>query len=75
MQEKQMSKEVQQPKLAEINPATVQQIKANQTVHCLRKLMASLKVGPDQAMALLQIPTKERKSFRAILVNNKERKK
>ena len=63
------------PKLADLNPAIVRQIKLNQTVHCLRNLMVSLQIGPDKAMELLLIPQKERKSYRAILTNNKDKKK
>ena len=35
----------------------------------------SLQIGPDRAMELLMIPQKERKGYRAILTNNKEKKK
>ncbi len=62
------------PKLSEINPAVVQQIQINQTVRCLRMLMASMHIDPERAMALLQIPTKERKSYRAILTNLKAKR-
>ena len=61
-------------KLADIDPLMVQQIRRNQTVHCLRMLMTSMHIDPDRAMALLQIPTKERKSYRAILTNLKDKK-
>lgn len=76
MQEKQKTKTISaQPKLTEINPATVQQIRMNQTIKCLRKLMSSMRISPEQAMTLLQIPKADRKSYRAILTNNKEQKK
>lgn len=61
-------------KLSDIDPLLVQQIRRNQTVHCLRMLMTSMHIDPDRAMALLQIPTKERKSYRAILTNLKDKK-
>ena len=66
---------VSPPKLADLNPGIVRQIKLNQTVHCLRNLMVSLQIGPDRAMELLMIPQKERKGYRAILTNNKDKKK
>lgn len=67
--------QTQLQKISDIHPETVRQIRDAQTVHCLRMLMASMKIRPDQAMALLQIPTKQRKSFRAILTNLKDQKR
>ena len=74
MQEKNEKTNGRVPKLSEINPAVVQQIQINQTVRCLRALMASMHIDPERAMALLQIPTKERKTYRAILTNLKRKK-
>lgn len=67
-------KKYSQSPMSEIDPAVIRQIKLNQTVQCLRALMASLEIGPDRAMELLRLPRKERKSYKAILTNNKEKK-
>lgn len=75
MSEKNEKTTAQTPKLSEVNPAAVRQIRMNQTVHCLRMLMASMHIDVEQAMSLLQIPTKERKSYRAILTNQKDKKR
>lgn len=58
-------------RLADVDPSLVKQIRQDQVIRCIRNLMDSAKLCPDQAMNLLKIPNKERKSFRAVLTNQK----
>lgn len=58
-------------RLADVDPSLVKQIRQDQVIRCIRNLMDSAKINPDQAMNLLKIPNKERKSFRTVLQNGK----
>ena len=58
-------------RLADVDPSLVRQIRQDQVIRCIRNLMDSAKLNPDQAMNLLKIPNKERKSYRSVLQNGK----
>lgn len=61
-------------RLSEIDPELLRLIRRNQNVHCLRQLMTNLKMDADSALLVLQIPKRERDTYRAILSNNKKYK-
>ncbi len=71
MQEQEMNQQPLARRLADVDPSLVKQIRQDQVIRCIRNLMDSAKLNPDQAMNLLKIPNKERKSFRTVLTNQK----
>ncbi len=71
MQEQEMNQQPLARRLADVDPSLVKQIRQDQVIRCIRNLMDSAKLNPDQAMNLLKIPNKERKSYRTVLQNGK----